>query len=100
MDRILENDQQEQQEEAFARRFGLPRRTYRRTIRDAVAFTATAPPDPAARPWRPWGARNLSGRIRGLAQHPDTPSVLYAGVALGGLFRSDDDGATWQAVGQ
>ena len=30
---------------------------------------------------------------------PDHPDTLWAGVEIDGLFRSRDDGRTWQAMG-
>jgi sugar lactone lactonase YvrE len=41
------------------------------------------------------GAGLVSGRITGLAATEDT---LYAGGADGGVFRSDDDGTTWDPI--
>ena len=32
----------------------------------------------------PIGPRNIGGRIRALAQDPQTPRILYAGAAQGG----------------
>ena len=37
--------------------------------------------------------------VRGLAVSSDPQPVLYAGALLGGIFRSDDDGASWQGAG-
>ena len=34
--------------------------------------------------WMPIGPRNIGGRIRALAQDPQTPRILYAGAAQGG----------------
>ncbi|MCC6242679.1 MAG: hypothetical protein IT353_07540 [Gemmatimonadaceae bacterium] len=35
------------------------------------------------------------GRIRTIAIHPTNPSIVYAGAASGGVWRSDNGGATW-----
>ncbi len=41
-----------------------------------------------------WG--KSTGRIRGLAVHPQDSRVLYVGAASGGLHKSTDGGATWR----
>jgi hypothetical protein len=99
MDEILEDDQQEEREDGLAARLGVQRRFYRQAIRAAVVFTTAAAADASLRQWRQWGARNLGGRTRALAQNPRNPSTIYAGSAQGGVFRSDDDGDTWQPIG-
>ena len=35
------------------------------------------------------------GRVNAVAFHPSVPNRLYAGAPAGGLWRSDDNGATW-----
>ncbi len=46
-------------------------------------------------PWMsaggPWG-----GYVTGLLVHPADPSIMFAGTQAGGVYRSDDGGATWQ----
>src|SRR6185437_15173849 len=56
--------------------------------------------DPGVRPWRVWGARNIGGRVRALAQHPTNPNILYAGTAQGGVFKTTNRGETWEPLGQ
>jgi MYXO-CTERM domain-containing protein len=68
------------------------------------------PRDQAALPWKPlgpapldtsqgaYGTPNMSpsaGRASALAIDPADPQTLYAGYALGGLWKSGDAGATW-----
>src|SRR2546422_2965001 len=38
------------------------------------------------------------GTITALAIDPQTPATLYAGTQVGGVFKSIDGGARWQAV--
>jgi hypothetical protein len=45
-----------------------------------------------------YGAGKVSGRVNAVAYDPANPSVLYAGSAGGGLWRSKDRGATWQPL--
>lgn len=86
--------------DAFFARLGLGRPFYLRSIEQAVTFAkSTALVDPSAVPWSSYGARNIGGRIRALAQNPDNPELLYAGSAQGGLFRSLNGGDTWAPVG-
>jgi hypothetical protein len=49
-------------------------------------------------PWSPSGPINIGGRITAVAVHPGVPDRIFVGVATGGVFRSDDDGATWTSV--
>ncbi len=39
----------------------------------------------------------VGGDITSLALNPATPSTLYAGAYGGGVFKSTDGGASWQA---
>ncbi len=45
-----------------------------------------------------YGVRPVAGRINAVAYRPDNPKVIFAGSAGGGLFRSDDGGATWKPL--
>ncbi|HRF59552.1 MAG TPA: hypothetical protein PLH94_06495 [Fimbriimonadaceae bacterium] len=46
-----------------------------------------------------FGVGPVSGRINGIAISPTTPSTWYATGAQGGVFKTTNDGATWQALG-
>jgi hypothetical protein len=59
------------------------------------ALTKTA----AAATWNEEGPWNVAGRMRGLAVHPTDPNTLIAAAASGGLWKSNDQGITWTAVG-
>ena len=54
--------------------------------------------DPLARPWVPIGPRNIGGRIRTLAQDPRNPNTLYAGSAIGGVWKTEDAGDSWEPL--
>jgi photosystem II stability/assembly factor-like uncharacterized protein len=45
--------------------------------------------------WECLGPSNIAGRVTALAIHPDR-GVLFAGTAAGGVWRSSDQGRTWQ----
>src|SRR3954471_19306523 len=45
--------------------------------------------------WEDLGPCNLSGRATCLAIDPHNPKVLYAGSAAGGLWKSQNEGASW-----
>jgi hypothetical protein len=69
--------------------------------RDAlVRATATrnAPASFANEDWIELGPTNTSGRTRSLLVDPDDPDVLLAGAVSGGVWRSDDAGASWAPV--
>lgn len=49
----------------------------------------------AVNPWASMGPNNYGGRMRALAFHPTDPSIIYAGAASGGLWKSTDGGRSW-----
>jgi photosystem II stability/assembly factor-like uncharacterized protein len=46
--------------------------------------------------WYPNGPLNVNGRVKSLAIDPTDSSVLYAGAANGGVWKTDDGGDTWR----
>jgi photosystem II stability/assembly factor-like uncharacterized protein len=48
--------------------------------------------------WTFAGPSNVGGRITALAVHPSAPDVVYAGAAIGGVFKSTDGGLNYTAV--
>ncbi|HXN64563.1 MAG TPA: hypothetical protein VN862_04460 [Candidatus Acidoferrales bacterium] len=48
--------------------------------------------------WRNIGPAAVDGRQVALAGVPGDPSILYAGSASGGLWKTVDGGVTWQSV--
>ena len=88
---------------AFLERHAVPFGVYAPTLDRSIAFTALAaedaPPTGLGARWVGYGARNIGGRIRALAQHPDYPLVIYAGTGAGGVYRTDDNGDTWAPIG-
>ncbi len=51
----------------------------------------------AAGAWSPLGPDG--GAVTAIAVHPTAPATLYAAVEFGGVFRSDDGGASWRRTG-
>jgi hypothetical protein len=49
--------------------------------------------------WTPLGPGNIGGRTRVVRFHPATPTTLFAAGVSGGIWRSDDDGASWHPTG-
>lgn len=41
---------------------------------------------------------STTGRIRAIAIHPQDPRTIYLGSASGGVWKTTDDGATWQPL--
>lgn len=60
----------------------------------STPFINTAEPGGCA--WLPIGPRNVNGRIRCLAIHPTDGSILYAGAAAGGVWKTMDGGQSWK----
>jgi photosystem II stability/assembly factor-like uncharacterized protein len=75
----------------------IPFESYRQALKQAVdvrnatmsdlEFTATLA-----------GPSNVGGRITALAVHPSDIYTIYAGAALGGVFKSLDGGETWMPI--
>lgn len=49
-------------------------------------------------PWQFNGPTNIGGRITDIEMHASDTLTIYAGAASGGIFRSDDQGVTWEAI--
>ncbi len=55
--------------------------------------------------WQPLGPRRIvdrqlpaAGRVSAVTLHPTDPNVIYVGGAQGGVWRSDDQGASWRPL--
>ena len=46
--------------------------------------------------WFPHGPWNVNGRVKSIAIHPSNGSILYAGAADGGVWRTTDGGGSWR----
>jgi hypothetical protein len=101
-----ESDAPVERQQAFLQRLGMPYDQFHSAIDRSIVHAQAAPvdPGPAAAAgtvaWVPFGARNIGGRIRCLAQDPSVPATIYAGSAQGGVFRTRDAGDTWEPLGQ
>lgn len=49
-------------------------------------------------PWISQGPNNIGGRINTLAQSPQNPQVILAGLVAGGIFKTSDGGLNWRPV--
>jgi photosystem II stability/assembly factor-like uncharacterized protein len=49
-------------------------------------------------PWESVGPSNIGGRITSLALHPTDNTLIYAGAAAGGVWRSTDAAVTWTNI--
>src|SRR5687768_14969866 len=56
--------------------------------------------DPLFAPFRfrSIGPASMGGRIDDIAVSDTDPNIIYAGYAVGGVFKSDNNGTTWQPV--
>ena len=50
------------------------------------------------KPWTEQGPFNVCGRITDIEMPSDDTSVIYAGAASGGIFKSEDRGANWRPI--
>jgi photosystem II stability/assembly factor-like uncharacterized protein len=48
--------------------------------------------------WRPIGPANMGGRIDDIAIVESNPSVIYIGLATGGIWKSTNNGTTWTPI--
>lgn len=48
--------------------------------------------------WNIEGPGNIGGRFNCLAVHPTNSNIIYAGAATGGIFKTNDGGATWNPI--
>jgi hypothetical protein len=96
---VLPPDDQRARSDAFLQRHAIAANLFSQAVDRSLLFAIGAGEDAVSAHWSGHGARNIGGRIRALAQHPDNPLVLYAGSAAGGVFKSADGGDTWAALG-
>lgn len=52
-------------------------------------------PAGAGTPWISIGPRNINGRVKSIAVHPTNATIIYAGAASGGVWKSADGGQSW-----
>ncbi|MCD4695116.1 MAG: hypothetical protein K8S16_02655 [Bacteroidales bacterium] len=45
--------------------------------------------------WEFAGPENIGGRITDIAVHPDSPATIYLGAASGGVWKTTDNGGSW-----
>jgi len=48
--------------------------------------------------WTSIGPGNIGGRTRSIVIHPTSPPTFWAASVGGGVWRTDDDGASWEPV--
>ena len=49
--------------------------------------------------WEALGPGNIGGRTRALLIHPERPRIRYAAGVSGGIWKSEDGGASWRSLG-
>lgn len=60
-----------------------------------AAYLRSARPPGFDEPWENPIPPNFSGRVNAVAVHPNNESIIYAGLASGGLFKTMDGGNSW-----
>ncbi len=74
----------------------IPYASYKRALNRAVEHRQNTALEIGV--WIEAGPTNVGGRVTDIAVHPDYPEIIYAGAALGGVFKSTDAGLTWSPV--
>ncbi len=73
----------------------------RKAIHEAYRITKDAQVNAQDRSngeWEMAGPTNVGGRITDIALHPTNKDIIYVGTTAGGVFKSTDGGAVWEAV--
>lgn len=70
------------------------------TAPEAPRPSLPAAEDLDAFPWRELGPATFSGRIVDIELDPADPFTIFVGSASGGLFRSRNNGTTWECIFQ
>jgi len=69
----------------------------RESIEDAQAMRLEARRARAGT-WTERGPTNIGARVTDLVVHPTNPNLIYAAIASGGVFKSEDGGTTWSPI--
>ena len=69
---------------------------YLMALREAAALQQSSTAKGAS--WTPAGPENIGGRITDIAVDPLNNSIFYVAAATGGIYKTTDDGASWQNV--
>ncbi|MDM7916708.1 MAG: hypothetical protein QUU85_15800, partial [Candidatus Eisenbacteria bacterium] len=77
----------------------VPMDRYRAALEQAQQLRAEGEDGPrGAILWQEAGPTNIMGRVTCITAHPDRPGRIFVGSAAGGVFRSTNDGASWEPV--
>lgn len=76
---------------------GIPAASAQQASAQAVTHAAPAPPWPDTA-WRQIGPASFGGRVDDIEAVDDDPRIIFVGSASGGVFRSRDNGVTWDPV--
>lgn len=72
----------------------IPRDGFIRAAEEMRQMAAPRAPED----WVWLGPGNIGGRVRAILIDPDDPTIMLAGSVSGGIWRSDDSGASWAPV--
>jgi len=67
-------------------------------VQPRALMPPTAGLDPGHTGWTSLGPGNIGGRTRSIIIHPQDPNTMWAASAGGGVWRTDDGGASWGPV--
>ncbi len=75
----------------------IPFDAYKRALTRAEELKAEAPTRLTGI-WTLSGPTNVGGRVTAMVMDPANPNIVYAGAALGGVFKTTDGGVNWTPI--
>ena len=71
----------------------------RKVIREKASKLKSIQKDAGLSDWESIGPTGVGGRVWAIATHPTDPDILWLGGVSGGIWKSNDRGATWVPKG-
>jgi photosystem II stability/assembly factor-like uncharacterized protein len=68
------------------------------TVQAAMLIAPSAGPAGPPAGWKSLGPGNIGGRTRSIVPHPSNPNVVWAASVGGGIWRTDNAGASWRPL--